>query len=67
MVRDIGTQLGLLERRFARDGVRYFHDEAWLQKIFAGRTKKRTEHCKVKDGFLCAIQDTLVVFESTQN
>ena len=56
MVRDIGTQLSVLERRFARDGVRYFHDEAWLQKIFEGKTKKRIECCKVKDGFLCALQ-----------
>ena len=46
----------VLERKFASEGARDFSDEAWLQKIFEGSTKKRIEFCKDKDGFLCYLR-----------
>ena len=50
------------------DGARNFSDEAWLQKIFEGSTKKRIEYCKDKDGFsYVRFRNTLVVFQSSQN
>ena len=33
----------VLVRKFANEGARDVSDEAWLQKIFAGSTKKRIE------------------------
>ena len=42
----------VLLRKFERDGVQDFHDELWSQKIFEGSSKKRTEYCNNKDGFL---------------
>ena len=41
----------VLLRKFERDGVQDFNDEVWLQKIFEGSSKKRTEYCRTKDGF----------------
>ena len=41
-----------LVRKFACEGARDFSDEAWLQKIFEGSTKKSIEYCKDKDGIL---------------
>ena len=40
----------VLLRKFERDGVRDFHDEVCLQKIFEGSSKKRIEYCKNNDG-----------------
>ena len=37
-------------KMFAYEGVRDFSDDAWLQKIFEGSTKKRIEYCNNKDG-----------------
>ena len=41
-----------LVRKFAYEGARDFSDEAWLQKIFEGSTKKRIEYCEDKHGIL---------------
>ena len=43
-------------RTFARNGARDFSDEVWLQKIFEGSSKKRTEYCKNKDEILCYLR-----------
>ena len=40
----------VLVRKLAYEGARDFSDEAWLQKIFEGSTKKRIENCKDEDG-----------------
>ena len=42
----------VLVRKFAYEGARDFSDEAWLQKIFEGSTKKTIEYCKDKDGIV---------------
>ena len=39
-------------RKFAYEGARDFSDEAWLQKIFEGSTKRRIEYCEDKYGIL---------------
>ena len=72
MVRDIGIQSNQYWKKFAREGARDFDDEAWLQMIFGGSTKKRIEYFKNDvDGILCffyqLFRDTLVVFQSSQN
>ena len=42
----------VLVRKFADEGARDFHKEAWLQMICEGRTKRRIEYCKNEDGTL---------------
>ena len=50
MVQDIGIQSNpAFVRKFAHEGARDFSDEAWLQIIFEGSTKKIIEYCKDKD------------------
>ena len=58
-----------LVRKFACEGARDFSDEAWLQEIFEGSTKRTIEYCKDKDGivWVFATQGILVVFQSSQN
>ena len=46
-VTSIKTNESLMDRDIVeRDGVQDFSDEVWLQKIFEGSSKKRTEYCK---------------------
>ena len=42
----------VLVRKFSHEGARDFDDEAWIQIIFEGSTKKRMEYCKNEDGTL---------------
>ena len=42
----------VLMRKFALEGGRDFSDEAWLQMILKGSTKKRIEYCNDKDEIL---------------
>ena len=46
----------VLVRKFAYEGARDFSDEAWLQNIIEGSTKKGIEYCKDKDGILCYLR-----------
>ena len=46
----------VLVRKFAYEGARDFSDEAWMQKIFEGSTKKIIQYCKGKDGILCYLR-----------
>ena len=46
----------VLLRKLERDGVQDFSDEVWLQQLFEGSSKKRTEYCKNKDGILCYLR-----------
>ena len=57
----------VLVRKFAHEGARDFSDEAWLQKIFEGSTKKRIEYCRDTDGIYVLFKDSLVAFQSSQN
>ena len=59
----------VLLRKFERDGVQDVNDEVWLQKIFEGSSKKRTEYCKCLyssdvSATVCDVMTTLVFLKT---
>ena len=56
----------VLVRKFAHEGARDFDDEAWVQMIFEGSTKKRIEYCKNGDGIWCYLRALRYWWDSSQ-